>query len=228
MSPSACSVSPAQSPSYAAAQYAPVVFHDGADAQKAYVSSLYAFAREIGTYYIKRRNPSVSAAEIDGFLQGFFTLMNQESFWTHYRLGTDGILRYMRGDSLHGFGLMQVDDRSHSVALNQGKGVDLADNILYGLDVYYAAWVRSAKANCVSSASNYEARARASWSAYNGGPGALCRFANTTSKDADKDAAYASKYRARAWLGFVADTRAGTHLDVVCLAEGKRPCAFKP
>jgi hypothetical protein len=221
--PTACNVSPAQSTSYALVQYAPEIHHDGV-AHTASMTALYATARDVGTYYLKRRNPSVSAAELAGFLQGLYTLLNQESFWTHYRLGTDVKLRYMRGDALHGYGMMQIDDRSHAAALNEGKGVDLIENMLYGLDIYYAAWVRSASAVCVSSATDYASRARSAWSAYNGGPGRLCRWADTSSADAPKDAAYLAKFHARGWLSLVTNVNQPVQLDVVCMAEGVRPC----
>lgn len=226
--PSACNVSPAQSTAFVKGQYSPVLFRDGAaTARTDYMSELYPVARELGTYYIKRRNPNVSGAELNGFLAGFYALLNQESFWTHYRLGTDALVRYMRGDSLHGYGIMQVDDRSHSVAIGQGKGVDLIDNMIYGLDIYYSAWVKSASASCVSSSSNYEERARSAWAAYNGGSGSICRWTNPNSAWAANDNGYITKFRARAWLGSVASLTKAAALDVNCMAEGARPCALK-
>ena len=224
--PSGCNVNPAQSSTYVKSQYAKVIYRDGAaNARADYMSALFPVAREVGTYYLKRRKPAVSAAELNGFLAGFYALLNQETFWTHYRLGADSLVRYMRGDSLHGFGIMQVDDRSHATALKQGKGVDLIDNMIYGLDVYYAAWVKSATASCVSSSTNYEERARASWSAYNGGSGSICRWTNPNSPYASGDQNYYSRYRAQAWLQHVADKNRASSLDVECLAEGARPCA---
>jgi hypothetical protein len=190
------------------------------------MSELFPVARELGKYYIKRRNPNVSQAETDGFLAGFFALLHQETIWTHYRRGQDQILRYMRGDSLHGFGIMQVDDRSHAVALNQGKGVDLVDNMIYGLDVYYAQWVRSANSSCVDSATNYEQRARAAWSAYNGGPRSICRWTDQSSPHASKDRNYISRYRSQTWLGLVTNRDAASKLNTICMAEGVRPCAL--
>jgi hypothetical protein len=226
--PSACNVSPAQSSAYVKAQYAPVLFHDGAaNAKNNYMSELYPVARELGTYYLKRRNPNVSNAELQGFLAGFYALLNQESYWTHYRLGTDSIVRYMRGDVLHGYGIMQVDDRSHSVAIGQGKGVDLVDNMIYGLDIFYSAWVKAASASCVSSSSNYEERARAAWAAYNGGSGSICRWTNPNSAWAANDTGFITKFRAQSWVSSVMSPAKAAALDVSCLAEGSRPCALR-
>ncbi|RZA05751.1 MAG: hypothetical protein EOP11_12095 [Proteobacteria bacterium] len=228
--PSACNVSPAQSTAFVNAQYNAVIYKEGVStARKDYMNEMYAMAKEAGTYYIKRRNPKVSQAEINGFLAGFFTLMNQETFWTHYRKGADSITRYMRGDELHGYGLMQVDDRSHSVALNQGKGVDLIENIVYGLDIYYAAWVKTATASCISSPTDYKSRARGAWSAYNGGTAnnGICRFANPKASHAQKDKDYLAKFDGKAWMGHITNTNLESALNVSCLAEGVRPCALK-
>lgn len=189
------------------------------------MSEMYPVLRDIGLYYIHRRKPGVSPAEEEGFLAAFLTLATQESNWTHYRYGTDKIMRSMRGDSLHGYGLMQVDDRSHGVAVRSGKGVDLVFNAVYGLDVFYAEWVNSAHASCVSSSSDYKSRARSAWSAYNGGDGSICRWRNSKSPYAEADREFNRKYDARAWLSYVKDTKASAKLDVKCLAEGKRPCA---
>ncbi len=205
-----------------------MIFEDAdSSLRRQYMSELYPVARELGAYYLKRRNANVSPAEIEGFLAGFYALLHQETFWTHYRRGTDSLVRYMRGDSLHGYGIMQVDDRSHAVAINKGKGVDLIENMVYGLDVYYAAWTRSASASCVASTTNYVQRARAAWSAYNGGSGSICRWTNPNSAHASKDKGYYEKFTGRTWLSYVSNTDKAAKLDVVCLAEGTRPCALR-
>jgi hypothetical protein len=227
-SPDACDVSDQEATAYVASQYAAVIFDDASaksGGRPRYMSEMYPVLREMGTYYIKRRNPSVSAAELDGWLHALFTLAHQESFWTHYRSGTDKVLRFMRGDSLHGYGLMQVDDRSHSKAINQGQGVDLADNLLLGLDIFYANWVRSATASCVSSPSDYHSRARAAWAAYNGGQGSICRWTNSNSQWAANDKGFEAKFSGQRWLPYVSNPNASSPLDVRCLAEGSRPCA---
>lgn len=225
-SPYACNVSPSMTQAVTKSQYAPVIFNHSKTVSAAradYMSNMYTLLRDVGTYYIQKRKPTVSTAEKNGFLQGLYTLAHQETYWTHYRQPTDGIIRYMRGDSDHGHGMMQIDDRSHVAALKEGKGVDLAYNIVYGLDVYYAAWVKSATASCVGSSTNYTARARASWSAYNGGSGRICRFATSPTSG---DKSYATKLSQKAWLSSVRSTTATTPFNVKCLVEGTRPCAL--
>jgi hypothetical protein len=226
--PDACSVSPLQAQSTVRSQYGPVLFQDkytNATGRGEYMSEMYPTVRDMGSYYIHRRNPKVSPSEEDGFLQALFTLASQESEWTHYRLGKDGIVRFMRGDSLHGYGLMQIDDRAHATQVKDGQAVDLAGNMLLGLDQFYSNWVKSAKVACVKSPADYQSRARAAWAAYNGGAGSFCRWTNSKSKWAANDRGFYAHYTSHNWLAPVHDKKAPAPLNVRCLAEGKRPCA---
>jgi len=207
-------------------QYSPVLFNDASEAtaeRKDFLSEMYLVLRDVGTSYLLRANPQVSNAELMGFLDGLYALAHQETFWTHYRLGKDQLIRYMRGDGDHGHGLMQVDDRSHVDALRDGRGVDLVYNIMYGLDVYYAAWVKSATSSCVSTSTNYKNRARSAWSAYNGGPGKICRWSSSPTSG---DTGYLQKYNQRGWLKYVRDTGTAVALDVNCLMYNTRPCSL--
>ena len=222
--PRSCNVSPLASTNQIRDQYTSIFFKDEQptdQGRQEYISSMFPILRDVGRYYIQRRNPSVTQIEMNYFVEGLFTLAHQESFWTHYRNGTDGIIRYMRGDNYHGHGMMQVDDRSHVDALKKGKGVDLIYNMMYGLDIFYAAWVRSASASCVNSASDYKNRARAAWSAYNGGPGSICRW---KTKNTAGDQQFLAKYNSKTWLKLVGDIKAPSSLNIKCLAEGVRPC----
>ncbi len=223
--PKSCNVSPLANTVQTKNQYDSVLFND-ADAvslgRQKYITSMYPVLRDVGRYYIQKRNPAASVTEVNFFVEGLFTLANQESFWSHYRNGTDGVVRYMRGDNLHGHGMMQVDDRSHAAALKKGKGVDLIYNMMYGLDIFYASWTKSATASCISSPNDFKNRTRAAWSAYNGGPGAICRWKN---KNTAGDQQFLAKYDAKSWLPFVADPKAPVTVDIKCLAEGVRPCA---
>lgn len=221
--PSACNVSPLISQAATRSQYAPLFFNDSAETsseRKEFLSEMFPLLRDVTTAYLIRKNPSVSPAELVGFLDGVYALAHQETYWTHYREGKDQVIRYMRGDYDHGHGMMQVDDRSHVDALRQGRGVDLVYNIVYGLDVYYKAWVKSATASCVSSATNYKSRARAAWAAYNGGSGKICRWTSNTTGDKQ----YLAKFEQRTWLNYVQDTKAPVRVDVNCLMFNERPC----
>jgi hypothetical protein len=219
--PSACDVSPMIDPSVIANEYSHVIYEDSSANLQSYLSHMYPLLRDIGKSYIHRRNPQVTDTEEKAFLEGLFTLAHQESFWTHYRHGADQVIRYMRGDALHGHGLMQVDDRSHVDALKQGRGVDLVYNIMFGLDIYYQAWVSAPQQSCLKSATDYQDRARAAWAAYNGGLGAICRWRNNPSGG---DRQYLSKILQKQWLQFVVDQNAPVLVDVQCLMLGQRPC----
>jgi hypothetical protein len=223
--PAGCNVTPSYSQSTTKYQYSPVIFNHSlstSTARVAYMSKMYPLVRDVATYYMKRRKPTVSAAELSGWVRGIMATAHQETLWTHFRKPTDGIVRYMRGDNLHGHGMMQVDDRSHQAALLQGKGIDLVYNMMYGMDVYYAAWQKAATVSCAS-ATNYRTRARASWSAYNGGLSRICRFATSPTTG---DGRYASRYDNREWLSYVTNPKATTEFNVKCLVEGVRPCAL--
>ena len=225
--PSACDVRPFHTHDFVISQYGPILFEDARSAdngREAYMGQMYPVARDMAQYYIRRRNPAVTKAEEEAFAHAIYSVITQESMWTHYRRGEDGIVRSMRGDSLHGYGLMQIDDRFHTEDINKGKGVDLASNMLMGLDEYYANWVRSAGVRCVKSRTDWQARARSAWSAYNGGPGNICRWSRAKNRHAKKDASYKSNYLGKRWLALVADVNAPAALDVRCLAEGRRPC----
>lgn len=226
VSPYACNVSPSMTQSTTTSQFSPAIFDHSktlSTARIEYMSNMYTLLRDMGTYYIKRRKPTVTTTETNAFLRGLYALAHQETFWTHYRKPVDGIIRYMRGDYDHGHGLMQIDDRSHIDALKEGKGVDLAYNIVYGLDIYYAAWVKAATAYCVGSSTNYISRARAAWSAYNGGPSRICRFYSSPTSG---DSSYYTKLTQKLWLNYVQSTTALTPFNVKCLIEGVRPCAL--
>ncbi len=221
--PSSCNVSPLANSVELQNQFSPIIFQDSKSnttGRTEYMSAMYPVLRDTGAYYIKRRNPNVSDAEVAGFLDALYALAEQETLWTHYRKGSDGVLRYMRGDNLHGHGFMQIDDRSHVAALKQGKGVDLIYNLIYGLDVYYKGWAQSARASCVSSSGNFHDRARAAWAAYNGGPGAICRWKANGRTDRD----FNVRFTRKAWLSFVSNPQGPSHLNINCLVEGVRPC----
>jgi hypothetical protein len=229
--PRACSINFMESPAATRSEFNPILFQDASagDAERArYMGELYPAMRDFAAYYIKRRDPGADAAEVAGFQAALFALAHQESYWTHYRNGADGIVRSMRGDAGHGHGIMQIDDNAHFADVSEGKGVDFAENVVLGLSELYADWVRAGNQACVGSPTNYYTRARAAWAAYNGGPGSVCRFANASSPWAAHDREFQTKLDAKEWQKYVANPKAISRLDVKCLAEGHRPCALAP
>lgn len=208
--------------------YNAVIFQQARDysSERArYMQEMYALLREASAHYIKSRKPSVSAAELAAFQRATFAVAYQESYWSHYRKASqDGRYKMMRGDFGHGHGLMQVDDRAHYTAATQGKGWELMQNIYYSLDEYYTAWQRAPSQSCVSSASDWRSRARAAYSAYNGGPARICRWTNPGDTWARNDNGFRDKYDGQAWLSYVADRNMAAKVNVKCLAGGGSNC----
>ncbi len=226
--PYSCLVDHMQTQSTVKNQYGPILFEDARSRNTErgrYMNELNAVAKEMARFYLQKRKPQASEAEIQAFTKGLLTLMHQETVWSHFRVGTDNRVRYMRGDSGHGHGLMQVDDRSHQSALLSGKGVDLAHNMVYGLDIFYDAWQRAPSQSCVSSSSNYTARTRSAWAAYNGGPARICRWANPSSPFAHHDEQFLSKLRNQTFKSWISSETHKTDLNISCLVDGSRPCA---
>lgn len=226
--PSICLVDHMQTQASVKNQYAPVLFDDRqsrSGERRRYMTQLNAFAKEVAKYYLTKRKPRVSQAELQAFTKGLLTLMQQETVWSHFRASSDQLVRYMRGDSGHGHGLMQVDDRSHQTVLLQGKGVDLANNMIYGLDVFYAAWQRAPSQSCVHGEDDYDNRIRAAWAAYNGGPSRLCRWTSTSGTYAHHDQQFYSKLKNQSFKSYITNENLKSDLNVSCLVEGTRPCA---
>lgn len=226
--PYACDVKPFGDVDYVSDTFSSIIFSDN-EAKKAestkYMTALYPVIRDISNYYLKSRKGNASQTELKAWQHAIFTVAHQESFWSHYRIATDNKLKMMRGDSGHGHGLMQIDDRWHFVAINDGKGWNVITNLLYAMDEYFGGWQKAADANCLSSASQWRNRARAAYSYYNGGPSKVCRWSNESDKWARNDKNYADKYDNKAWESYVTDLDAPTTIDVVCLAEKNESCS---
>lgn len=188
-----------------------------------YMQELQPILRDIAEYYLRRRKPDVSSAEMRAWIRAWYAIAHQESFWSHYRQ-RDGVLKMMRGDFGHGHGLLQVDDRWHFVAVRDGIAAHLIDHAMYAMDEYYAAWQRAPAQSCVSSSTDYVARTRSAWSAYNGGPSRICRWTNPNSPHAPKDRQFFEKYQSQTWNNFIEDFDKVASVDVVCLAEGNTNC----
>ena len=226
--PSICLVDHMQTQASVKNQYDPILFEDPAprtSERRRYMTELNSVAKEMARYYIQRRKPNASEQEVQAFTKGLLTLMHQETVWTHFRQGSDSRVRYMRGDSGHGHGLMQVDDRSHQSALLDGKGVDLIYNMIYGLDIFFAAWERAPNTSCLNSPTNYTNRIRSAWAAYNGGPGRICRWTSSSGTFAHHDVQFLEKLNAQSFKSWVNSETHSTPLNIDCLVEGNRPCA---
>lgn len=193
-----------------------------------YMEEVYALIKETAEYFIQTKKPDVSADEKREFTHAAFAIAHQESYWSHYRQALSGHTQYMRGDYGHGHGIMQVDDRWHFEAITSGKASNIVFNMLYSLEEYYSAWKRAPLQKCVKSETNWVARSRAAYSAYNGGPSRICRFANPNDKWARNDKGFYDKYRNKDWEKYISEKREIASVDVTCIAEGSESCLRAP
>lgn len=225
--PSACDVDPFADPVYVRQMFDPVLYQDQAAAsteRPRYVQEMYAVLRDAAAYYLKTRNPNVTATEQAAWQRAIFAAAAQETWWTHYRASTDGRTKMVRGDLGHGHGMMQIDDRWHFTEIQNGKGWQLAQNMTYAFELYYAAWMQAASASCVAGPTDWRNRARSSYSQYNGGASKVCRFTNPNDTWAQNDINYAQKYDQQPWSVHISDPNQAAKLNVSCLMEGKENC----
>lgn len=208
--------------------YSILVFDDAknrTEERRRYMSELYALVQEASVYYIKKRKPNISPQELEAWKLGIMATAAHESFATQYRLASDERLKMMRGDFGHGHGMMQVDDRSHFPAIEQGVGWNLALHLVYAMDIFYRAWEKAPTLSCVGSSTNYKSRIRAAWAQYNGGPSKGCRWTNPNDAFARNDQNFLSSLNSQRWLQFVDDPQKKTGIPIVCLIEKKENCA---
>lgn len=225
--PAACDVDPFADPAFVRSRYAPIIFQDasaGTAERTRFMREIHAVLRETGDYYLLRRRPNASVDEIHAWRRAVLAIAHQESVFTHYRLATDTRMKMMRGDVGHGHGLMQVDDRWHFAAINQGKGAQIVANIIYSLEEYFAGWEAAVKASCLSSPTNWRDRARAAYSAYNGGPSRICRWTNPNDTWARNDVNFLDKWTRELWSPYIDDPLRPASINVRCYAEGGTDC----
>ncbi len=187
-----------------------------------YMNELYAVIRDAADYYIRRRKPNVSDTERQAFRRAILAVAHQESFFSHYRKSS-GAYKLMRGDFGHGHGLMQIDDRFHFVNIDKGYAWDLVGNLRLALEIYYQAWEQAAKASCVSRGSNFQARTRSAYSAYNGGPSQICRWTRASSWAAN-DLGFFDKWTDRQWERYVSQPNKVSSFNVGCVVDGGESC----
>lgn len=234
--PSGCDGSTFGPDSFVRGNYGPVIFNDavnGTPERQRYLQELYAVMRDATSRYLLLRNPTATADEMTAYQRGVFALLRQESFWSHYRdaqlaAGQAYILKMMRGDSGHGHGMMQLDDRYHFVPVGEGKGWNMMQNFSYAIEIYYDAW-KKAPASCLGGATSGDAeywrsRARSAWSAYNGGPTKVCRWQNSADANVAKDNGYRDNYDGQLWAVDVADPTKPAAIDVPCLMDNGSAC----
>ncbi|MBL6988843.1 MAG: hypothetical protein ISR65_03660 [Bacteriovoracaceae bacterium] len=229
--PYACNADSFIDPDYVQTIFSEAIFYDATKRnpeRHRYMGQLYPIVRDVARYYIKKRKPNVSTGELDAFEYASFAIAHQESFWSHYRVASDFKLKYMRGDSGHGHGIMQVDDRWHFIAITDGTASNLVNNIVYSLEEYYNAWIKFDSADCFTSTTDYRSRARAAYSAYNGGPKRICRYTNPDDRWARNDKGFVNKYDQHSWDKYVADPDATSSVNIQCIIEDNENCNLPP
>ncbi|MDD0853742.1 hypothetical protein HBN50_11580 [Halobacteriovorax sp. GB3] len=211
--------------------YAELIFSDAIDHQeerRRYMSEMYALIVQTSEYFIRSKKSEVSEEEVEQFIHASLAIAHQESYWSHYRQAQSGHTQFMRGDYGHGHGIMQVDDRWHFEAVTSGKATNIVLNMIYSLEEYYHAWKSAPSKSCVRSQTDWVARARSAYSAYNGGPSKICRWTNSGDRWARNDRGYYDKYRNKDWEKYVDDFNTLAKVDIACLAEGGENCRMEP
>lgn len=205
---SICKVSSFQNPAEVNAYWSQVMYDDDH-----YNSSSSARSRENNRYgtemnhlitgfaksYFKKRKPNVSEEELEAWTRAILAVSHHESIWTHYRKGTDNVVRMLRGDFGHGHGLMQVDDRWHFAYVKEGGAARIQDNLIFGLDLFYRLWTLSERASCVGAPDHFLSRTRSTYSMYNGGEGSICRWRKTSHRWYKNDKNFIDRFFQEGW-----------------------------
>ncbi|WP_141096173.1 hypothetical protein [Lacimicrobium sp. SS2-24] len=223
--PAYCDIEPFGDPAFVRSYLSDIVFDTSRSVsaeRSRYMNALNATIRDGAAYYLSVRKPDASADENDAWVEAIKAVANQETFWSHYRDAVvDGRMKMMRGDSGHGHGMMQIDDRWHFARINEGKGWQIFENLLYAMEIFYSEWQNAEQASCLADPNNWEQRTRAAYAAYNGGPSQICRWQQNP---AWQDEGFLGKYEAKAWLDYIADAQQTAPVDVPCMLEGVEFC----
>ncbi|MCM2280754.1 MAG: hypothetical protein NDI61_02780 [Bdellovibrionaceae bacterium] len=199
--------------------------------RRRYISQMHALIRDAVTDYIRRREPQVSDEDVEMWVHSILSVATQETYLSHYRIGLDSRLKLMTGDRVVSHGIMQINQEFHA-SRDQDNSFDLVGNLLYGIDHYYLEFTRARQAGCIrrraneSRAARFEALSRAAYSAYNGGPIAVCRWTNPRHPWSKNDKGYHKQYKTAPWREFVDDPRRASPVKTACLANGDDLCAL--
>ncbi len=229
--PNACNVSDFGDPKSVQSNYTSVIYSDAkssASQLPAYMNNMNADIRDAATYYYQIRNVGSTGMVLNDWLQLVMATAFQESMWSHYRLGNDKLVKMMRGDSGHGHGMMQIDDRDsghYNALLKNSAGWELSQNIVNGLDELFNDVKLAKKSKCATNSQNL---ARAAYSDYNGGPGNECRWQNANSSWARNDVNFLNNYKSKLWNNYVTNTKAISTSNMSCLMEKTASCSAQP
>ncbi|MFN3453644.1 MAG: hypothetical protein ACK41T_01700 [Pseudobdellovibrio sp.] len=229
--PQVCAASSFGEDKYILSNLTPIIFQDSStlsrtEERKRYLTETYALLKELSEIYFNKRKASATATEKASWTEAVLATAAHESYWSHYRKTTDGVLKMMRGDYGHGHGLMQIDDRAHFPAVSNGTAWNIITHATYAMDILYTAWQKADTLSCVKSAGNYwQARTRAAWAQYNGGGAKGCRWTNPNDSWAANDKNFYNILTQRKWVGSVNDMAHKTRIPASCLLENKENCS---
>lgn len=165
--------------------------------RKRFVTEMHSYISDFATAYLKRREPEAKDEDLETWRQLVLATAHQESYWTQYRAGKDGLFRFLRGDGGHGYGMMQVDDRWHRDFITSKKVFDLEQHLIYTLDMLYDTRKDVLKKPCGGEATG-DTLNRSIYSAYNGGPRSKCRW-QQGSKWSKNDIGFFEKLSEKKW-----------------------------
>lgn len=226
--PQVCSANSFGSDSYLVTNYSSVFFADTASRsgeRVRYMGEIHAVTRDAAKAYLLKKKPSASTTEVNAWIEAVVTTAAHESFFSMYRRTSDSRLKMMRGDYGHGHGLMQIDDRHHYSAINNGLAWNLGSHYTYAMDILYTAWRKASTLSCVTGASNYwQAHIRSAWAIYNGGSAKGCRWTNPNDRWAQNDKNFYTSLTKKAWRNHVSNTQQATKIPISCLME-KEACS---
>jgi len=224
--PKACDIDPFGSADFVVDKLSVSIFDDNqvrsAETLR-YMNNMNAIIVESATYYFNARKPNASVDEVTAWQHAIATVATVETFWSHYRLAHDTRLKMVRGDSGHGHGMMQIDDRWHFTEIENGVGWQLFENMLYSFEIYYAAWQDAVEQSCLTSSTDWKNRSRSAYSAYNGGPTRICRWSDQPGEWV-QDTNYENYYDSKPWQDEIDTPDLVSPLNIPCFLEGAVDC----
>lgn len=203
---------------------------DDVELRKDYVTNINALLRDLASHYIRSRRADVQDDEVNAFVLAIHAVAHQETYWSHYRIGTAGGYKLATGDRNVSHGMMQINQKYHA-SRDQDRSFDIVGNVGFGIEHYYDEWEAALKTKCINRVKNqtraqtFENVARGAYSAYNGGPGAICRWANPRNTWAKNDRNFFKKMNEKTWTELVRDENQKLKVDLDCVRAGDDMCA---
>ena len=198
-----------------------------------YITNMNNVIAKIAKEYYLQRIPDAKPATLAAWMRAAVAVGAHESMLSHYRIAEDGRYKLMTGDHLVSHGVMQVNQEYHANK-DLDSSFDLVGNVVAGLDTYFVAWNNAIKESCWVNSNGKNPsletmlanRARSAYSAYNGGPGRLCRYTDTKNHWKENDTLFWTMYHDQPWMKYVTDPNKDTGLNIKCIINGDDLCAM--